>query len=471
MVITLDKRKKPLGFCTERRARKLLEKRRACVYRYYPFTIIIKDIDTRKMDKEDLPTYRMKIDPGSKTTGVSIVREEDNTVMLFAQIEHRGQQIKKNMDTRRMTRRNRRNRETRYRRCKYKDGGNFDSQRPEGWLPPSVKSLGDNIISWVKRFQKLINIQYVSFEAVRFDTQLMDNPNIQGDEYQQGTLLGYEIREYLLDKYGHTCQYCGGVSQDPILEWEHIQPKSKGGSDSVKNATLACRTCNQEKGNLPLSQWKEKEDAILNNKKASSKRKQLAQARLKGINAVEQHKPQGIGMRYCAWVNSTRRYVEKHLYELFHSENVECASGGRTKYNRTKLQLPKDHHYDALCVGQVPEEGYKDQTNGFVLHIKAIGRGSRFRGKINKCGIITNKLKRYPKKRFGFQNGDIVAADVPKGKYAGHHVGRVMTRARGSFDIRRTDGALVGVNYKYCRLLQHDSGYQYKYIKPIPLGN
>lgn len=471
MVITLDKRKKPLGFCTERRARKLLEKRRACVYRYYPFTIIIKDIDTRKMDKEDLPTYRMKIDPGSKTTGVSIVREEDNTVVLFAQIEHRGQQIKKNLDTRRMTRRNRRSRETRYRRCKYKDGGNFDSQRPEGWLPPSVKSIGDNIISWVKRFQKLINIQYVSFEAVRFDTQLMDNPNIQGEEYQQGTLLGYEIREYLLDKYGHTCQYCGGVSQDPILEWEHIQPKSKGGSDSVKNATLACRTCNQEKGNLPLSQWKEKEDAILNNKKASSKRKQLAQARLKGINAVEQHKPQGISMRYCAWVNSTRRYVEKHLYELFHSENVECASGGRTKYNRTKLQLPKDHHYDALCVGQVPEEGYKDQTNGFVLHIKAIGRGSRFRGKINKCGIITNKLKRCPKKRFGFQNGDIVAADVPKGKYAGHHVGRVMTRARGSFDIRRTDGALVGVNYKYCRLLQHDSGYQYKYIKPIPLGN
>ena len=471
MVITLDKRKKPLGFCSERRARKLLEKRRACVYRYYPFTIIIKDIDTRKMDKDKLPVYRMKIDPGSKTTGISIVREEDNTVMLFAQIEHRGQQIKKNLDNRRATRRNRRNRETRYRRCKYKDGGNFDSQRPEGWLPPSVKSIGDNIISWIKRFQKLVNIQYVSFEAVRFDTQLMDNPNIQGEEYQQGTLLGYEIREYLLDKYGHTCQYCGGTSGDAILEWEHIQPKSKGGSDSVKNATLACHTCNQDKGNLTLSQWKEKEDAILNNKKASSKRKQLAKARLKGIAAVEHHKPQGIGMRYCAWVNSTRRYVEKHLYELFHSENVECASGGRTKHNRTKLQLAKDHHYDALCVGQIPEEGYKDKTNGYVMHIKAIGRGSRFRGKINKCGIITTKLKRSPKKRFGFQNGDIVAADVPKGKYAGHHVGRVMTRARGSFDIRRTDGTLVGVNHKYCRLLQHDSGYQYKYIKPIPLGN
>lgn len=222
---------------------------------------------------------------------------------------------------------------------------------------------------------------------------------------------------------------------------------------------------------MTLSQWRKEEEDLANNKKTTSSRKQLAKVQLKGIAAVEQHKPQGIGMRYCAWVNSTRRYIEKHLYALFSSENVECASGGRAKYNRTKLQLPKDHHYDALCVGQVPEEGYKDQTKGYVLHIKAIGRGSRFRGKINKCGIITIKLKRSPKKRFGFQNGDIVAADVPKGKYAGHHVGRVMTRARGSFDIRRTDGTLVGVNYKYCRLLQHDSGYQYKYIKPIPLGN
>lgn len=267
MVITLDKRKKPLGFCSERRARKLLEKRRACVYRYYPFTIIIKDIDIRTMDKDKLPAYRMKIDPGSKTTGISIVREEDNTVMLFAQIEHRGQQIKNNLDTRRMIRRNRRSRETRYRHCKYKDGGNFDSQRSEGWLPPSVKSIGDNIISWVKRFQKLINIQYVSFEAVRFDTQSMDNPNIQGEEYQQGTLLGYEIREYLLDKYGHTCQYCGGTSGDSILEWEHIQPKSKGGSDSVKNATLACRTCNQAKGNLTLSQWRKEEEDLASKKR------------------------------------------------------------------------------------------------------------------------------------------------------------------------------------------------------------
>ena len=101
-----------------------------------------------------------------------------------------------------------------------------------------MKSVADNIISWVIRLKKLFNITECSFEAVRFDTQLMDNPDISGEDYQHGTLFGYEMKEYLLDKYGHVCQYCGGASEDNILEWEHIIPKSKGGSNSVKNATL-----------------------------------------------------------------------------------------------------------------------------------------------------------------------------------------------------------------------------------------
>ena len=136
MVITLDKHKKPLGTCTEKRARILLSRRRACVYRYYPFTIIIKDKDIR--DLKDLPEYKIKIDPGSKYTGIAIVRDDDS-VVLYSQIEHRGDQIRKNLETRRMIRRNRRSRETRYRRCKFKDGGNFDSNRKEGWLPVLVR--------------------------------------------------------------------------------------------------------------------------------------------------------------------------------------------------------------------------------------------------------------------------------------------------------------------------------------------
>lgn len=462
MVPTLDKYHQPFGVCSERRARILLNQRRACVYSYYPFAIILKDKDAQEV--EGLPSFRVKIDPGSKYTGIAVVRNEDNAVVFYMQIEHRGEQVVKSLQTRKIIRNHRRQRETEYRRCKYinhylPQGSNYkiDSNRPDGWLPPSVKSVGDNIISWVRRLGKLFNLTHCSFEAVRFDMQLMDNPEISGVEYQQGTLLGYEIKEYLLHKYGHVCQYCGGESGDTILEWEHIRPRSRGGSDSMKNATLACHTCNQDKGNLSMDEWAAVERAV----KGPADRKKLAEARLKGIEQVKAHKAPKVSNRYCAWTNASRRYVEKALFDIF--GDVECASGGRTKYNRSRLGLPKDHHYDALCVGAVPKHGYKDLTNGYCLYTKAIGRGTRFRGRINKCGIIVQKLKRIPKLVKGFQNGDIVVAEVPGGKYAGRHVGRVTTRQSGWFDIRTTTGELITTSTANCRVLQRNNGYRYHY--------
>src|SRR5690606_41766162 len=66
---------------------------------------------------------------------------------------------------------------------------------------------------------------HISYENVKFDTQLMRNPEISGIEYQQGTLQGYEIREYLLEKFGRKCCYCG--KENTPLEVEHIIPKSR----------------------------------------------------------------------------------------------------------------------------------------------------------------------------------------------------------------------------------------------------
>ena len=172
MVITLDKRKKPLGVCTERRARVLITKGRACVYRYFPFTIIIKDRDVRK--EEPSGTYRVKIDPGAKHTGIAVIRNEDSAVVFYEQIEHRAEQIVADLQTRNRTRRSRRTRELRYRRSKW---GNkqlakgrkpqYDSPRPAGWLPPSEKSIGDNILGIVRKLHRLFRITDCSFEGVR----------------------------------------------------------------------------------------------------------------------------------------------------------------------------------------------------------------------------------------------------------------------------------------------------------------
>ena len=451
MVILIDKHKKPVGFITEGHLRRLCNQHRAVIYRVFPTVAILTDKSVKEMEK--LYTYQLKIDPGAKYTGLSIVCNETNEVMFFMQLKHRGEQVKHNLETRRQTRRNRRSREKGYRRCKYKAGRQYDCSREEGWLPPSVKSTADNIISWTRKLQRWVNLTKCSLEAVRFDTQLMDNPSIEGVEYQHGTLFGYEVREYLLDKYGHTCQYCGGKTGDAILEWEHIRPKSKGGSNSIKNATLSCQSCNREKGNRTPEQW-------IKDIQSKPIKTELNNARIKGIENVLKGKP-SVSNRYCAWVNSSRRYLEKNLFSIF--SEVECSTGGRTKYNRTKLGLKKDHHYNALCVGTVPEKGYTDRTNGYVLMTEAKGRGSRLRGNINECGIIVTKYTNRAKTHKGFMSGDIVRADVPNGKHKGKYVGRITIRHSDTFGLIDTNGKRHDVNCKYMSVIQKADGYNYHY--------
>ncbi|HCF4344178.1 TPA: HNH endonuclease, partial [Pseudomonas aeruginosa] len=90
----------------------------------------------------------------------------------------------------------------------------------------------------------------LAVERVKFDMQAIQNPEISGVQYQQGELAGYEVREYLLEKWGRCCAYCD--AENTPLEIEHIVPRSAGGSDRVPNLTLACRPCNQRKGNQPV---------------------------------------------------------------------------------------------------------------------------------------------------------------------------------------------------------------------------
>ena len=61
---------------------------------------------------------------------------------------------------------------------------------------------------------------------MRFDTQLLQNAAIAGVEYQHGELVGYEVREYLLEKWGRVCAYCG--AEGVPLEVEHIVPRIRG---------------------------------------------------------------------------------------------------------------------------------------------------------------------------------------------------------------------------------------------------
>ena len=413
----------PLMPCRPVRARYLLTRKRAAVLRHFPFTIILKDMP----QTQDTQPLRVKIDPGSKTTGLAVVHDQTGEVVWAAEVTHRGEQIRDHLTKRRANRSNRRQRKTRYRpaRCQ-------NRRRPKGWLPPSLKSRMDNILTWVARLIARCPIGSISQELVRFDTHALQHPEIEGIEYQQGTLFGYEVREYLLEKFGRTCAYCQQTGVP--LQIEHIVPKARGGSNRVTNLTLACAKCNQQKGTQTAEEFGHPE----------------VQKRA--------HKP----LKDAAAVNSTRWVLYGSLQGL--GLPVETGTGGRTKYNRSLRQLPKTHWLDAACVGASTPEHLRWKPVVPLL-ITATGRHSR-----QMCKLVNKQGKPFhmstPKEASvvgGYRSGDMVRAIVPaQYKTAGTHVGKIGIRSSGSCDIWTRAGRVAGVHYRYFQPLHRKDGYMYQ---------
>ncbi|MFB2920227.1 MULTISPECIES: RNA-guided endonuclease IscB [Aerosakkonema] len=423
-VFVLDANKQPLNPIHPGRARMLLSQGKAAVFRRYPFTLILKE----EMLNNKVEPLRVKIDPGAKTTGLAIVNDATGEVVWVAQLQHRGFQIRDALTSRRQLRRSRRNRKTRYRKPRF-----LNRTRFKGWLPTSLKSRVANILTWVKRLSVLCQITTISQELVRFDTQQMEDAQINGVGYQQGTLAGYEIREFLLEKWDRTCAYCG--AKNTKLEIEHINPRSKGGSNRISNLCLACVPCNQKKGNQDIKDFLKGKPVLLKRIKAQAKRP----------------------LADTAAVNVTRWNLYENLKQT--GLPVEVGTGGRTKYNRTLRGLDKTHYWDAACVGEsTPEQlitvGVKP------LLIAAKGHGTRQQCRTDKWGF---PIRYCSKTKFhkGFQTGDIVKAVVTSGKKVGTYVGRVATRATGSFNISTTDGLVQGISHKYCTPIHRKDGYAY----------
>ena len=459
-VFVLDNHKKPLMPCSERRARLLLERGRARVHRMVPFTIRLVD---RLQADSVLQPVRLKLDPGSKTTGIALVREKETvdgstgevlralTVLMLLELKHRGHAIRDALTSRRAFRRRRRGK-LRYRPARFNN-----RTKPAGWLAPSLQHRVDTVLAWVNRLMRLAPVTALSQELVRFDMQAMQNPEISGAEYQQGTLAGYEVREYLLEKWGRECVYCG--AKNTPLEIDHIHPRSKGGSDRVSNLTIACHDCNQAKGNMPLEQFL---SACTSEKVPPALAKRIAD-KAKTSNASEWFRKilaqAKAPLRDAAAVNSTRWALFQRLKAT--SLPVEAASGGRTKWNRHRLHIPKEHCLDAACVGRVDViENWPGAVHLPVLSIKATGRGSYRRTRLTKYGFPRGYLTR-SKSAFGFQTGDMVKAVVTKGKKVGAYLGRVAIRASGSFNIQTGNGLAQHIHYRFCTLVQRGDGYGY----------
>jgi len=419
-VFVLDTQKRPLDPVHPGKARYLLNQGKAAVYRRFPFTIILKEAHP------DVPVQELelKLDPGSKVTGIAI--KQGNKIIFGAELQHRGQQIRDALLSRRQLRRGRRNRKTRYRQPRF-----LNRKRPDGWLAPSLKHRVDTVLTWVNRLRKLAPIGSIAQELVRFDLQKLQNPEVSGIEYQQGELQGYEVREYLLEKWGRKCAYCG--AKDVPLEVEHIHPRSEGGTNRVSNLTIACHACNQSKGNQDIRDFLVDKPDLL--------QRILTQAKAP--------------LKDAAAVNSTR-------WALFNALRatglpVTTGTGGQTKFNRIRFNLPKAHWLDAACVGRV--DALKVLTSKPLL-ITAKGHGTRQMCGTNKFGFPTRHRSRVQIHK-GFQTGDIVRATITAGKKIGVYVGRVLCRASGSFDIATATGRVSSISHKYCKAIHKKDGYAY----------
>ncbi len=428
-VFVLDQRKRPLMPCSERRARLLLARKRAVVHRLWPFTIRLKD---RSREASQVQPIALKLDPGSKTTGMALVRIEQTQdgeihhAIYLADLTHRGEVVHRALQQRAGYRRRRRSANLRYRPPRSANRG-----RQSGWIPPSLRSRIGNVLSWARRYGRWAPLSRIEIERVKFDLALLQNPEITGILYQRGELFGWEIRSYLLEKFGRRCVYCG--RGETAFEIDHVVPRSRGGTDRVSNLVLSCHDCNSAKGDRTAAEF--------------------------GHPHVEGEAR--LPLRDAAAVNATRFALVEALGAL--DLPMGTWSGGRTRWNRDRFGIEKSHCLDALCVGDVAGVHVPVSRQ---LRITAQGRGTYQRTNVDASAFPRGYLMRAKRMR-GFSTGDLVRAQVPERlKTGGVHVGRVAVRASGSFRVGKKDG----ISAKYCRVVQRADGYSYALQEDTPGG-
>jgi hypothetical protein len=115
LVFVVDQQQKPCRPVHPGRARHLLNRGRAAVYRRYPFTLILREGEPT----EESEPVRLKIDPDSQTTGLAVVNDAIGLVVWAAELIHRGHQVTARLDQRQACHRSRRQRHTCYRPARF----------------------------------------------------------------------------------------------------------------------------------------------------------------------------------------------------------------------------------------------------------------------------------------------------------------------------------------------------------------
>ncbi|MHA2270506.1 MAG: RNA-guided endonuclease IscB [Candidatus Hodarchaeales archaeon] len=402
-VMVLNMRGQPLMPTTPQKASRLLKEQKAKVVQRFPFMLQL-----RYATGENKQDVELGLDPGYIQSGFSITTEKKE---LMAGEVHFRMDVSQKLTERRMYRQTRRSRKTRYRPPRF-----ANRRRAKGRLAPSMQHKLDSHTRFIQKLQTMLPITRINVEVGTFDPQKLQNPEINGVEYQHGELAGYEVREYLLHKWSRKCIYCGKTNLP--LEIEHMIPKSRGGSDRVSNLTLSCRPCNQQKGNQTATEFGYPE----------------LQAKAK--------KP----LKAAPFMNLVRTRL---------AETLDCAQtwGYLTKYRRTQLGFPKSHVNDAFVIA-----GGTTQERCLPYQVHQGRRNNRALQKNRRGFKPAIRRQRYP-----LQPKDLV-------KHEG-----LLCRVKGVFNygkwVRLTDaatGETINSNIAKVSLVKYAKGFAFEMVNSYP---
>ena len=445
-VPVLDTDGSPLMPTRPSRARRLMRQGRAkkC-WRKGVFAIVMLDVSSDDPDVV-VDGVELNIDPGAKATGIAVTSETPDGRRAHALVElrHRGSRIRNKMDRRRSLRRSRRGR-LRNRQPR------FDNRtRPDGWLAPSMQTRLANTQTWVGRLASVFPIRLVRMEVARFDTQLMQDAEISGREYQQGDLAGWQLRSYVFHRDGRRCVYCGDTKAERY-ETDHIVPRSRGGANRASNMVVSCRDCNAAKGNLTVEEF------------LTDRPEELA-----AIRRIQ---------RSTLADASQMNIIVPRLIALIEDMGLPVAGHDAytTSWTRKRLGVSKTHVNDALCVGApdalewIPSRKTLVQSSGHgdrqMLRPAARNGNPRGQGYRDYCafdrqrqGYTTCPGHRSRGKRvLGIASGDLVRLRHKKhGVLRGY---ASLDKKRGRVAVSH-DGKPVSVKAQDALLLTHNHGYR-----------
>lgn len=403
--------------CTQRKARLLLKEGKAKIHKYNPFTIQLT-IPTGE-NKQDC---HVGIDTGAKHIGLAITSE--NKVLFKGEVELR-QDVKTNLDARRIYRYNRRSRKTRYRKSRY-----LNRKTENNWLPPSLQNRINHTYRWIDEMCNLVPNPMLHIEVGKFDAAKMINPEIQGIDYQHGQTYGfYDVRYFVFARDNYTCQCCG-KSKDKILYTHHILYKSQGGTDRADNLITVCSDC----------------------------------------HTTENHKPGGILYDWMIKRKKAKQYKEPPFMNILRKRifdrypNAIISYGSETAMRRKKLGLSKTHYNDAITISGI--SNIKENPNEWLL-IKQFRKKKRslHEATIRKGIKEPNRTqKRHCKNTKRFKSwclNDEVIVFSKKGYISGF--GGSTVYIKDLFDNYMKDGNKKNtqISAKKLKLVSHNNNWKY----------